>query len=423
MTFQVTVTSGGQPIPFAVVVANDEVSGKSFSRGTDGSGYADVALFNVPEGTPMTLYVSAGGYVNAIRYPTTTAANQVVAIELKSFKRPPCPKPVPRGILPPFPTPINYRTQLPWTPPKDRDFLRADSWGVEMPDAPWVPGASSRYPGRILSWFIDRYDATLRRDYLCTYQGYGYTHLKRSYDDSCGPVDNGPQSPPGNGQTLDQFVASCQECKRYVPYVQVMLGSKYFSPWNMTLAQYQARFEPVIDALIAGNAVDELVPGWEWNLWNPQTPGPITISIFKWVGQKAHAAGLSCWLHFGPHYTSWQADGHDRFSFWDALGTDVDGLNYQTFPEWSMRETQDRIVDTLWWFGQRGNIWKFRMDEDQASPEWDNFGPAPYPTLSYPEYANQRGFIMCCTIDDVRHTDAKVWGYGNGGRNIDGSPL
>jgi hypothetical protein len=39
------------------------------------------------------------------------------------------------------------------------------------------------------------------------------------------------------------------------------------------------------------------------------------------------------------------------------------------------------------------------------------------------DYANQRGLIMACTIDDVKHTDAKVWGYGNGGRRPDGSRL
>jgi hypothetical protein len=370
--------------------------------------------------------VIAAGYA-----PWTTGADPQVRIKdqtvevvasLQPFRRPPCPAPVPRGILPPFPTPVDYRTTLPWTPPQSRDFLRADSWGVEMPGAPWVPGASTRFPERILSWFVDRYEPSFQRDYLCKYGGW-YTHLKRSYDDSCGPVDNGPNSPPGNGQTLAQFVASCKDNKRYVKYVHVMLGSKYFSPWNMTLAQYQARFEPVIDALVAAKAVDEFCPGWEWDLWNPQTPGPITESIFKWVGQKAHAAGLSCWLHFSGHVTSWQTDGTDRFSFWDHLGTDVDGLNYQTQPEWSMKETQDRMVDTLWWFGIRGNIWKMRMDEDQASPEWNNFGPPSIPGLSYPEYANVRGYCACCTIDDVRHTDAKVWGFGNGGRMPDGSAI
>lgn len=389
---------------------------------------------NFYAGAPLSTHwvgdveVIAAGYA-----PWTTGANPQVTfgdktvtleVALDSFNLTPRPVPVPRGPLPSFPAPVNYRTSLPWVPPQDRDFLRADSWGVEVSDAPWVPGADPIYYTRILSWFVDRYTPEIQDKYLKLYGGYGYTHLKRSYDDSCGSSDSlGNTRPPGNEQTLSQFVASCKSNKRYVKYVQVVLGSKYFSPWNMTLEQYQERFEPVIDALIAAKAVDEFIPGWEWDLWNGGTAGPISESIFRWVGQKAHAAGISCWLHFSAHVTSWQANGQDRFSFWDALGTDVNGINYQTDPSWNNKDTQDRLVDTLWWFGQRGNIWKLRFDEDQASPEWNTYGPNGPSGISYPEYANQRGFLACCTIDDVRHTDAKVWGYGNGGRMPDGSWL
>src|SRR4051812_28158102 len=121
VTFEVTVTKrGGEPIAMALVTANDEATGRSFSRGTDGEGYANVALFDVAIGTPITLSVVAGGYKNAIQYPVTTAENQSIAIVLDdSFKRPPCPASVPRGILPPFPEPVIYQTVLPWAPPID----------------------------------------------------------------------------------------------------------------------------------------------------------------------------------------------------------------------------------------------------------------------------------------------------------------
>lgn len=323
--------------------------------------------------------------------------------------------PVSRPPLPSFP-PGTYRTDLPWTPPVSRDFLRADSWGVTIPGAPWVPGASSRHPERILSWFVDRYQPDFRQLYLSEYAGRGYTHLKRSYADSCGPVDNGPNSPPGNGQSLEQFVESCLEVKQYVPYVQVVIGSKYFQTHNMSAQQWADFADPIMDALIAANAVDEFLLSWEHDLWN--TPGRPTIDAFKHAGQKAHASGRSFWMHFSGEYTSWFADGdpRGRFGFYDDLGTDVDGLNYQTRPEWDCAMLQARIVDTLWQFGTAGNVHKFRCDEDEASLMWDNDTPTE-------DDANLRGLVACCTIDNVKSTDAKVWGFGNGGRRVDGTPI
>ncbi len=328
----------------------------------------------------------------------------------------PIPPTASRGPLAPFPPPVTYRTELPWDPPHERDFLRADSWGVVIPDAPVVPGSSTKHPERILSWFVDRYEADFRKRYLQTYASYGYTHLKLSYADSCGPVDNGPNSPPGNGHSLEQFIETCLEVKRYLPYVQVVIGSKYFQPRNMTAAQWASFADPIMDALHQANAVDEWILGWEWDLWN--TPGEPTISAFKHAGQKAHAAGRSFWMHYSPHVTSWFKDGdpRGRFGFYDDIAPDVDGLNYQTFPTWTVEDMQARIVDSLWQFGKRGNDVKFRLDEDQAALMFDQDKPDS-------EDANVRGYLACCTIDNVRWTDAKVWGFGNGARRVDGSPL
>jgi hypothetical protein len=185
----------------------------------------------------------------------------------------------------------------------------------------------------------------------------------------------------------------------------------------MDLAQFRAMFDPVIDALLQAQVVDELDAGWEWNLGN--TPGQPTIDIFRYVGQRAHNAGLSSWMHFSPHVTSWFKDGdpRGRFGFYDDLKNDVDGIDYQTMGiAWNNSELQARLVDTLWQFGTRGNDYKMRFDEDYAFFMSDN----PVPT---PDDANSRGFVGCCTIDNVRWTNARIWGYGNGGRRPDGSKL
>lgn len=310
-----------------------------------------------------------------------------------------------------------------------RDYLRADSWGVTIPGMPWVPGASSRHPERVLSWFVDRYTSEWRKRYLETYAGYGYTHLKLSYADSTGPLDNGPNSPPGAGRSLAQFIETALEVKRYVPYVQVVIGSKYFQPGYMNAQQWADFADPIMLALIQANAVDEFILGWEWDLWN--TPGRTTIDAFTHAGQLAHAHGRSFWMHFSQHTTSWFADGdpRGRFGFYDDIGTAVDGINYQTgaYPAddpdpsrrgqpWSPRDLQDRIVDTLWQFGTQGNRHKFRCDESLAWRMWDNDQPTE-------DDANLYDFLACCTVDDVRHTDARVWGYGNGGRRPDGTRL
>lgn len=384
--------------------------------------------------------IVADGYA-----PWTTGANpqirlkdttvELVATLQPSFKRAPVPV-IERGPMLPFPEPVNYYTTLPWTPPQDRNYLRGDYWGVEMPGAPQVPGVGRKYE-RIFSWFLDRYPMDFQKEYLTKYGGYGYTHFLLSYADSTGPTNN-PGKTPGNGHTLDQFLESCALVKRYVKYLHVRFGSKDFQPAGMSPQQWADFVDPVFEALVAAKLVDEVSLGWELNLWN--TPGQPLIDSLRHLGQQAHAHGLTSWQHYSPHYVCWFADGdpRGRFGWYDDLANDVDGINYQTMgPHWSPQMLQARMVDTLYQFGQRGNDYLFRMEEDLAFWMWDTdtvqvqvddaVDAAGNPILSTvsvtPEDANVRGYVACCTIDDVKHTDAKVWGYGNGARMPDGSRL
>ncbi len=332
-----------------------------------------------------------------------------------------------------FADPAKFRT-LPWDPPKgDRDYLRANSWGITLPGAPFVPGASSRPDCwiKILSWFLDRYPADWQARYLEQTAADGYTHVRLSVGDSMGPKDNGPDKTPGNEQSLDQLIATCKRVQGVVSalsgkplYVRMMLGSKDFHTHDMTPQQFADYFGPIMEALGAAKAVDEYTPGWEWDLWNQ--PGLLSqpplerpsVAIPKWVGHQAHAQGASCWMHFSSHRTSWFADKdpRGRFGYWQDLGDDVNGCDYQSYPDWTMTELQDRMVDTLWQFGQEGNRHKLRCDEDQATYMWENQRPDELD-------ADTRGYFACCTVDDVKHTDARVWGYGNGARRPNGTTL
>ena len=300
-------------------------------------------------------------------------------------------------------------TRTSWSaPPVDRDYLRGDAWGVTMPGAPIVLGVNPDTKDLILSWFLDRYPLDFQKSYLLKYAGYGYTHLYLSPPDSLAPVDAG-----GAGQTLDQFVRTCRLVRSYGLYVGLNMASKVYQPAYMDPAQFAAYIDPLLDVLL--DEADEFVPAWEWNLWNRTAPDAITMQ--RHVGQRAHAAGKTAWLHFSPHVTSWFADGdpRGRFGYWDDLQGDVDGINYQTDPNWTTQELQDRMVDTLWQFGQDGNRYKFRMWEDQATKQF--WGQATA------DDGDARGYYSVCTYDNVKWTDAKMWGFGNGGRQPDGSRI
>jgi hypothetical protein len=291
-----------------------------------------------------------------------------------------------------------------WTsPPTDRDYLRGDAWGVTMPGAPIVSGVNPDTKDLILSWFLDRYPLEFQKAYLATYAGYGYTHLYLSPPDSI----------QGAGRTLGQFVDTCRLVRSYGLWVGLNMASKVYQPAYMDPEQFAAYIDPLLDVLL--DEADEFVPAWEWDLWNRTAPDAITI--MRHVGQRAHGAGKSCWLHFGPHTTSWFADGdpRGRFGFWDDLAGDVDGINYQSVPDWTTQELQDRMVDTLWQFGQDGNRYKFRMWEDQATKQFWGHASA--------DDGDARGYYSVCTYDNVKWTDAKVWGFGNGARQPDGSRI
>lgn len=322
----------------------------------------------------------------------------------------------------PPPPPGNYDRVLPWTPPQTRDFLRGDFWAVECPGLPAVPGGpsggSSEFPDRIITgldykysrtqWWPSMVDRHLER---------GYTHWLRWASNA---LYDGVQY--GGNPSINAFVDDCGLLKHLgMKYVIVSLWSKVYDPRDMTPQQYQDRFGPLLDALLSARVVDETIPGFEWDSGN--VPGQTTIDIFKWVGQQSHARGVSCWAHFFPHVTAWFADGdpRGRFGFWEDLGADIDGIDYQANSAWDVPELQARIVDTLWTFGEQGNLHKFRLCEDQAIRQFSG-----YPKYNpHPDELDgaQRGFYACCTIDNVKHTDAKVWGYGNGGMNYDGGWL
>ena len=317
---------------------------------------------------------------------------------------PPAPMPQPRGPLV-FPScgscprPDSYDKVLPWTPPQDRDFLRADAWGVPIEGLPFVPRGSSEHPERLLTAFLYKYDRSLWPTCFTKHKVRGYTHWPLWYPDA-----------RADGMSLQDFVAMCKTIQAAKFSTQVGLNSKDFDPRDQTLGQWITRLDPVFHALGEAKAADEYAV-WEWDSHN--VPGQPTIDAFRYFGQQAHAQSASFWAHFLPGHTSWfkDKDPRGRYGFWDDLGADVDGLQYQADPSWDIGQIQSRLVDMLTQFAKQGNQHKLRAFELTALTQFTHDHPDE-------DEANALGYLACCTAGPAR-----VYGFGNGARNVDGSPL
>lgn len=276
MTFEVTVAKrGGAPIPMALVIANDEATGKSFSRGTDGNGYANVALFDVPVGTPITLSVQAGGYLNAIQYPTTTVANQSITIVLDSFKKP--FQPAPR-------------------------YWNGQMCGLRIPGLPFVPGMEGAPDGLFLSWFYDRYDSDDRATLRAAMQGRGYTHWLLSWPDS-----------RAYGQSPADFLATCRELIDAGFYPCVMLSSKDVDARDVL--EIIDQWDLVLGSLIG--VVPMFCVGWELSLWlTPIQVQQLTDYLAQRLDEQPDGAQTLRYVHFQQHYFSFQQSPGTAADYW-----------------------------------------------------------------------------------------------------------
>lgn len=344
---------------------------------------------------------------------------------------PPWP-PAPRAPLGPLPP--DTMNVLPWDPPVgDRRFLRANAWSITLPGAPIIPAGSTKQPQRILSYLLDRYPREWQEKWLDANAARGYSHIVQSVADMmANPVSPNPaQIPPGGGMSLQQVIDFFGRLSER-GWVLAFFGSKYFQPSNMSTQQWIDWIMPLLEPILAAGVIEEAVPGWEWDLWN--LPGEVSLSVHKAVGKRMHAAGKLCFHHFSTHYTSWFADGDPdgRFGYWyrknkpgypDGLNEDVDGILYQSDAAWSHKERQDRIVDTLWQYGLEP-----RKADGQPMHILRSYEPGA-PTMQFDgdhpteDESDLIGFLDCCTYDNVKHTDAKVWGYGDGGRRPPGTGL
>lgn len=317
------------------------------------------------------------------------------------------------------PSPTAYDSVLPWTPPlPSRDYLRASHWSRVVPGLPFAPGnvpwsgGSGEFPERLVQGLDYKYDrGQWWPQMIDAVQACGDTHWLRWWGNA--RVDG--------GNSEEQFVDDCLYLKSVGLFVKVWLGAKDADPKDASANDNINRFKSLVEKLQKANACDEYTPGGEWDLWN--VPGQPTIDFWKWVGQRAHEVGAACWGHFSSEKTSWFADGdpRGRYGFWDDLGDDVDGLDYQAnlvqwnIPPsggyWDIGELQARLVDTLKQFGEQGNRHKIRAMEFSALESF---------TKEHPNDGehDSLGYLASCTRDigggSRPNGPAYVWGSGDG---------
>ena len=332
---------------------------------------------------------------------------------------PPPPVIVVRPPLPPFDTqttdaetgaPLPVYTELRAEPPTGADvrWWRGDAWGLTVPGLPAVPGgASGPAQSRVLTYFLDRYGRDWEAVILRLHRDYGYTHISIS-----------PQDSFEFGTSEDDYVAMSVRCREAGLFVHHLMRSKYYTPTPPDLSVPDA----LIERLLREGAMQIESPAWEMNHWSP--------SICRaMIDHDAALIGMRCQidLHFFPHYISWQENHETPTDFWRANFGKVDGVLYQCDPAWTAGMMAARTTDCLdrlapgglWGLSDSGRghpidvtVWE-TIATNQFNNGYDGDG-----RLATEDIGNLKGYECTCAPGLMT-----VFGYGNGGRRPDGTPL
>lgn len=343
--------------------------------------------------------------------------------------------PVQRAPLPPFPEPVDYASTLPFTPPVGRtlDFYRGQFCGLRVAGAPAVPGSNGDNPSCVMACLLDNYPAEVQKTFLTQYAQAGYTDLQRSVFHAL-----------HYGSSLAQYIELSRRARGdyglfcdhwYLAADDVCPGSR-----NQDVTWWKAQLDPIIEALLKAGVVDEACVGWQLDQYN--VPGNQLIAIIQYVAQ-AHPKTIPMWTHWANEALAWWKTGgevwsdafqslnvHDRFTWWQAMQPYLTGGHHQGSTRMAIKEYQDRICDTLDYFGgdtgkgsmgqsRRNGVVPFKMTvfECSAQDQFDDTPANPY-RLSE-DQGDLRGYLLMCTTSRWAH----LAGYGNGARRPDGSAL
>jgi len=356
-----------------------------------------------------------------------------------------------RPPLLPNPEPVDYYTTLPFALPVGRDlhFYRGQFCGLRIADAPVVPGCHGENPSCIMACLLDNYPEWVQEEFLTLYASYGYTHLQRSLGHAL-----------GYGHSIDQYIALSKKARKLGLFCDHWFIANEFPgfQYNADASYWGPILDPYIDRLLDAGVIDCACPSWQMDQVMGGAPGNATISIIAHVAKKLPPSiplythwmneALAWWKKVGtaanggdigevwtdPQYWPNGIEVHDRFSWWYAMQPYLTGGHHQGNTRMLLKEYQDRLCDTLDFFGdehgrdtgkgdmgqsQRDGVRPFALTvfECSAQDQFDDTPDNPY-GISEDE-GDQRGYLLLCTTSKWGH----LRGYGNGARMPDGEAV
>lgn len=287
-------------------------------------------------------------------------------------------------------------------------WYRGNFCGVRVAGIAPVPGGSSD-SNLVFTPFIDRYNDADQAAIFDAHRARGFTHFQVSWPDSRGD----------GGQSVDQFVATCQKLQANSFYPVVFLSAKGDPPDPGDLAGI---VNPVITQLIAAGAVATFCVGWELSLFmDPtQTQGNIDSMASLIV-----PAGIPLYVHFQSNYTSFPQPGAATAEFWNANVGKLTGLYYQADFNQDCGARQERIIEGLTRFAGNDG---YATDSGFGHP-WDF---VPWELSAYNQFfngmseniGNSQGYEA--NLSPAQTGPAGVVGtigYGNGSTYPEGGSL
>jgi hypothetical protein len=346
------------------------------------------------------------------------------------------------------PQPVDYYTTLPFHPPPTRDlnFYRGNFCGIRIPGAPTVPGSNGANPECIMACLLDNYPPAIQEAFLQKYIDCGYTHLQRSLSHAL-----------GYGNTIESYIALSKKARAAGLFCDQWLianefpGFRHDADWGY----WSPQLMPYIKKMLDAGVMDLCCPSWQMDQVMGGAPGNPTISILAGVAKELPTTipiyshwvneALAWWraVAYGPNGDVGEVwsdeyqtiEVHDRFSWWYCMRYYLTGGHHQGNTRMLVKEYQDRLCDTLDYFGgdegrdtgkgdmgqslRTGEPKPFLLTVFECSAQ-DQFDDTPTNAHAISEdEGDQRGYLLCCTHPKFGY----VGGYGNGARMPDGSPM